>query len=287
MKKLVIIFSILFVASFSLQAQKKEVKTKEAKSYKKTESTNKKSDRKLNTALNVVKRKATNTKTVGANTNRKSRSNSRVVATRPDRQLNTENKRSTGIAVKNRKIDFIGRRNIRNERHPVSIVKTPRINNVKIRHGYIDYSSRRTGYAAHNIMIFPMRVRYPFYQNYNFMLMHSYRPEIEYPWAIYESDNRDHTASIEGKVVDVDYNRRTNQYILHFGRKSPHQSATVIIPDYLAQYLNIRDVRKLNRDYVSVYGKFTNYGNVPTIVLNSLDEIFVNEMPLQDFFYYQ
>lgn len=287
MKKLAILISILLIAGLSVEAQKRPVKTTAAKTYKKTESKEEKSSNKSTAVRQVKSQRTPNARAINTNTSQKSNSSARAVVPRPEpqREARTRSNGNSGVAnVKNRVV--IDRRNIRPERRPVSIARRPIINNIGIRHGYIDRSNYSYGYSMHRIMTFPMRVRYPFYQNYNLLLMHSYRPQIEYPWAIYESENNDNTASIEGQVIDVDYNRRTNQYVLHFGRRSPYQSATVIIPDYLSQYIDIRDMRKLKRDYVSVYGVFTQYGNVPTIMINSLDEFYVNEMPLKDYLYY-
>lgn len=283
MKKLAIILGILFIASLSLQAQKREVRTTTAKSYKQNEKSEKKSEKNSKQAVKTEKRKTVNLNTVRASEKRSTNLN----VQRPKNQSKANrnlNERPNVQRIGN--VGNTSRRIIRTERRPLSVVRTPNVSNVRFRHGYIDNSNRRYGYSSHYIMSFPMRVRYPFYNDYQLLLMHSYQPQIEYPWAIYESENRDNTASIEGEVIDIDFNRRTNEYILHFGRKSPYQSATVIIPDYLSRQLNYRDLRKLKRDYVSVYGRFTNYGNVPTIVINSFDEFYVNEMPFVDFIYY-
>ena len=326
MKKLAIILSILLIAGLNVEAQRRSSRSSEAKSYKKSNSGEKNSSRKSTKSVaKISTRKSSSSKaksvaprtqrsnsraTAARSANRSnarsttsrsygksnarsavqqssSRSSSRAVANRPDRRNNVSSSRRVNGRVANTKNAVrIDRRNVRVNRRPLSVVRAPRIGNVRIRHGYVNYSNRRYGYSSHFIMSFPMRVRYPFYQNHHFALMHSYRPQVEYPWAIYESEGNDNTASIEGKVMDIDYNRRTNQYEIHFGRKSPYQSATVIIPDYLSQYIDHRSLRKLKRDYVSVYGMFTNYGNVPTIIINSLDEFFVEDVSLKDFLYY-
>ncbi|MBU1013746.1 MAG: DUF2681 domain-containing protein [Bacteroidetes bacterium] len=286
MKKLAIILGILFIASLSLQAQKREERTTTAKSYKKDEKSEKKAENKSEKNYKPTV-KIENRKTINLNTVRSAeKRNTNLNVQRPNNQSKVNrnlNVRPNIQRIGN--VDNSNRRIIRTDRRPLSVVRTPNVNNIRIRHGYIDNSNRRYGYLSHHIMNFPMRVRYPFYNNYQLLLMHSYQPQIEYPWAIYESENGDNTASIEGEVIDIEYNRRTNQYILQFGRKSPYQSATVIIPDYLSRQLNYRDLRKLKRDYVSVYGRFTNYGNVPTIILNSFDEFYVNDMTFADFIY--
>ncbi len=311
MKKIAVILSILLIAGLNVEAQRRQARSSDAKSYKKSESAEKKSTKSSKPVAKINNRKSVNkkatavspkskrsiTRSAATRSNRSSNSrsvavksgdrSSRSVASRPDRSVVSERNRSASVRIGNTKGVIRGNnRSVRPSKRALSVVRTPHLNNLRIRHGYVDYSHRRYGYSSHHIMHFPMRIRYPFYQNYSFLLMHSYRPQVEYPWAIYESEGGDHTASIEGQVVDVDYNRRTNQYTLHFGRKSPYQSATVIIPEHLARFINHRDMRKLNRDYVSVYGRFTNYGNVPTIVLSSLDEIYVNEMSLRDFISY-
>jgi hypothetical protein len=325
MKKLAIILSILLIAGLNVEAQRRTSRSSEPKSYKKSNSGEKKSSKKSKSVAKISTRKSSSSKaksvaprtkrsnsraTAARSDNRSnarsttsrsygnaksrsavkqssSRSSSRAVASRPDRRNNVSSSRQVKGRVANTKnVVRVDRRNVRVNRRPLSVVRAPRIGNIRIRHGYVDYSHRRYGYSSHYIMNFPMRVRYPFYQNHQLVLMHSYRPQVEYPWAIYESEGNDNTASIEGKVLDIDYNRRTNQYEIHFGRKSPYQSATVIIPDYLSQYIDHRSLRKLKRDYVSVYGMFTNYGNVPTIIINSLDEFFVEDVSLKDFLYY-
>ncbi len=325
MKKLAILLSILLIAGLNVEAQRRTSRSSEPKSYKKSNSGDKKSSKKTKSVAKINTRKSSSSKaravaprtkrsssratsarssnrsssraTVNRNSSRSSarsaasrnvnKSGSRSVAVRPDRRNNVSSSRRVNGRIANTKNAVrVDRRNIRTKRRPLSVVRAPRIRNVRIRHGYVDYSYRRYGYSSHHIMTFPLRVSYPFYQNQHLVLMHRYRPQVEYPWAIYESEGDDNTASIEGKVMDIDYNRRTNQYEIHFGRKSPYQSATVIIPDYLSQYIDHRSLRKLKRDYVSVYGMFTNYSNVPTIIINSLDEFFVDEVSLKDFLYY-
>lgn len=279
MKKLAILLSILLAAGLSAEAQRRPAKSSDPKSYKRSERKENKSNEKSRAVVPINSQRSRNTVSRNVSTPVVSRKSTGTVLSRADRRANVNNvSRVVGRVA-------VGNRIARPDRRPVSVAHMPIVNNIKIRHGYIDYNTRY-GYSMHRIMTFPMRVRYPFYSNYNLLLMHSYRPQIEYPWAIYESENHDNTASIEGQVIDVDYNRMTNQYVLHFGRKSPYQSATVIIPDYLSQYLDMRDLRKLKRDYVSVYGLFTQYGNVPTIMINSLDEFYVNEMSLRDYLYY-
>jgi len=287
MKKLAIILGILFIASLSLQAQERKVRTTTAKSYKNGEKSEKKaekkSDKNSKSTVKIENRKTVNLNTVRPAEKRNLNSN----VNRPDNRTNTN--RNLNERPNVQRIGNVGntdRRIIRTDRRPLSVVRTPNVSNVRIRHGYIDNSNRRFGYSSHHIMSFPMRVRYPFYNDYQLLLMLSYQPQIEYPWAIYESENGDNTASIEGEVIDIDFNRRTNEYILYFGRKSPYQSATVIIPEYLSRQISYRDLRKLKRDYVSVYGRYTNYGNVPTIMINSFDEFYVNEMSLMDFINY-
>lgn len=312
MKKLALILSILLIAGLNVEAQRRQARSSDAKSYKKSESEKKKSTKKSKPLAKINNRKSvsskarrvspvnkrSNSRSVAAESNRSrnsrsvavrstTKSGSRSVARRPDRRVSQQGNRRIGG-----KVDLTSRnarynsRNSRVNRRPVSVVRAPRVTNIRVRHGYVDYSRRRHGYYAHAIINFPMRVRYPFYHNHHMVLMHSYRPQIEYPWAIYESEDGSNTASIEGKVIDVDYNRRTNQYVIHFGRKSPYQSATVIIPDYIAQHINYRSLKKLKRDYVSVFGLFTNYGNVPTIIIDSLDEFYVDEVSLRDYLYY-
>ncbi len=323
MKKIALILSILLIVGLNVEAQRREARSSAPKSYKKSESAKKKSTKnakpvaKINTrksvnsksnrisqsakksnsrsvatradrnnsrAVSTRSNRSTDARAVSARTN--NRSNSRSVASRPDRRVTVGNRQISGRIGNANSAVRIDNRSVSAKRRPLSIMKTPRISNVRVRHGYIDYSSRRHGYFAHSIMSFPMRVRYPFYHDYHLVLMHRYQPQIEYPWAIYESENGENTASIEGKVIDVDYNRRTNQFVIHFGRKSPYQSATVIIPDYLAQYIDYRTLKKIKRDYVSVYGVFTEYGNVPTIMISSLEEFFVDEVSLKEFLYY-
>ncbi len=324
MKKIALILSILLIAGLNVEAQGRQARTSAAKSYKKNESAEKKSTKKSKPVAKVNTRKSVSSKAkrvsqsakssnirtvavprttrnnsnsvstqssrsvdsraVSARTN--SRSSSRSVAARSNRSVSSGNRQISGKIGNVNKDVRLNSRSVRAKRRPLSIVKTPRISNVKVRHGYIDYSRRQQGYFSHSIMYFPMRVRYPFYYDYNLVLMSSYRPQVEYPWAIYESENGENTASIEGKVIDVDYNRRNNTFVIHFGRKSPYQSATVIIPDYLAQYIDYRTLKKIKRDYVSVYGVFTEYGNVPTIIIDNLDEFFVDEVSLKDFLYY-
>ena len=325
MKKLALILSILLIAGLNVEAQKRQARSSAPKSYKKSESA-KKSTKKSKPAATINSRKSvsskarratpvtkrSNSRSVATRSNRNSssrsataRSNrssksrsvtvrttntksiSRSDARRSDRRVSQQGNRRIGG-----KVDLTARNGRYNNRYstvnrrPVSVIRTPRVTNIRVRHGYVDYSRRRYGYSAHLILNFPMRVRYPFYHNHHLVLMHSYRPQVEHPWAIYESEGGDNTASIEGKVMDIDYNRRTNQYVIHFGCKSPYQSATVIIPDYIARHINYRSLKKLKRDYVSVFGLFTNYGNVPTIIIDSLDEFYVDEISLREFLYY-
>lgn len=310
MKKLALILSILLIAGLNVEAQRRQAKSSAPKSYKKSESAEKKSTKRSKPIAKINNRKSvssiakriskstkkSNSRSVAIKSNRRSdsrsasskanRARSRSVASKSGRRVSNEPRQISRRIGNSTKAIHFKNRSVRAKRRPLSIVKTPRIRNVKIRHGYIDYSRHRRGYFAHSIMNFPMRVSYPFYHNHHLVLMHRYRPQIEYPWAIYESEGDDNTASIEGKVIDVDYNRRTNQFVIHFGRKSPYQSATVIIPDYLSQYINYRSLKKIKRNYVSIFGVFTEYGNVPTIIINSLDEFFVDEVSLKDFLYY-
>lgn len=305
MKKLIIILSIIFAASFSLQAQKREARSTAAKDYKKSEKVDKKSNSSTKstrtTRANIKSQKASRSKSgkskaVRVSTGKNSRMNSsasrnrkttsRSVVPLNGRNGNTKSTRRITDNSRQRKAVRIDKP-IRNSRRAISNVRIPRINNIRIRHGYVNRTALSFGYLMHNVITFPMRVRYPFYYDYNLVLMHSYRINHEYPWAIYRSENGDNTASIEGKVMDVKYNRRSKQYEIHFGRRAPYQSATIIIPQHLTQYINYRAIKKLKRDYVSVYGVFTNYGNVPTIRINSLDEFYVDEISLRDFLYYQ
>ncbi len=285
MKKIIIALSIIFAVSFSLQAQKRAARSAAAKDYEESEEVDKKSNSSTKSArtARVSTSKNSRTKSTAASRNRKAASRSAVPLN--GRNGNTKSARISTTNSRKR-VSVRVDKPIRNSRRAISNVRAPRVNNIRARHGYINRSARSFGYLMHNVITFPMRVKYPFYYDYHLVLMHSYRINHEYPWAIYQSEAGDNTTSIEGKVMDVRYNRRSNQYEIHFGRRAPYQSATIIIPQHLAQYINYRAIKKLKRDYVSVYGVFTNYGNVPTIRINSLDDFYVDEINLRDFLYY-
>lgn len=311
MKQLIIMLSIFFVASLSIQAQNRSrVRPTEKKEVSKTK---KNPSKKVSTKA-VKSTRNSNSVHKAANSERSVNRTTRPVRTRTDeqprngtankdRKIPTRNgnynkgKRPTGInthkpqvtvnrnrVTRNRKVTTNRKMAVNNHR----IVNPPTRRKKVHRHGHKPKTQVHFGFNHHEVIIFPMHITEHFYYNHPVFLINSYVPSIEYPWAIYQSEENANEAYIEGEVIDVTYSRRTGRFMLHFGRPSPFQSATVVFSERLSRQfrLNKRMIRKLRGEYVSISGFFNDYGNVPTIKVMDVDQIYVNEHPFADYIYY-
>ncbi len=314
MKQLIIILSIFFVASLSIQAQNRSrSKTSEKKEASKAKKT---------PARNVSTRAVKTTRSRGATSVQKAVQSERPVGrtTRPVRAKTVEQPKK-GVIRKGRETPVGNQNGYRYEGKRTKAVNThrPRIatngkrvtanrkvttnRNVAInshqtvgpsarrnkihRHGYRHKTHVHFGFHGHEVILFPRQIHNHYYYSHPVFLFASYNSSAEYPWAIYQLEGNANEVYIEGQVVDISYSRRTGRFVLHFGRTSPFQSATVVFSERLSRQFrcNKRMIRRLRGEYVSISGFFNDYGNVPTINVMDVDQIYVNEHPFADYIY--
>ncbi|HYX06389.1 MAG TPA: hypothetical protein VE912_06605 [Bacteroidales bacterium] len=72
---------------------------------------------------------------------------------------------------------------------------------------------------------------------------------------------------VYGRVEDVYYSPRTDDYFLYFGARFPYQDFSVVLPGREARNISRHPERFFERNYVWVTGIISTYENVPEIVI--------------------
>ncbi len=72
---------------------------------------------------------------------------------------------------------------------------------------------------------------------------------------------------VYGRVDDVYYSPRTDDYFLYFGARFPYQDFSVVLPGNEARNFSRNPERFFERNYVWVTGIVTDYENVPEIAV--------------------
>lgn len=75
--------------------------------------------------------------------------------------------------------------------------------------------------------------------------------------------------SVYGKVYEVFYSGRTDEYFLYFGAYYPHHDFTVVLPGWIARRYSSYPEAYFKREHVIVTGLITSYNNSPEIVVKS------------------
>ena len=75
--------------------------------------------------------------------------------------------------------------------------------------------------------------------------------------------------SVYGKVYEVFYSGRTDEYFLYFGAYYPYHDFTVVLPGWIARRYSSYPEAYFKREHVIVTGLITSYNNNPEIVVKS------------------
>ncbi len=84
---------------------------------------------------------------------------------------------------------------------------------------------------------------------------------------------RGEVVNVYGKVYEVYYSARADEYILYFGAFYPYHDFTVVIPGHIARSFSHRPERYFNSSYVLVTGLITIYDGMPEIYLSRAYQI--------------
>jgi len=79
--------------------------------------------------------------------------------------------------------------------------------------------------------------------------------------------------NVYGKVYEVYYSARADEYILYFGAYYPYHDFTVVIPGPIARKFSYRPERYFTSTYVMVTGLVTMYDGIPEICLHRTYQI--------------
>ena len=103
-----------------------------------------------------------------------------------------------------------------------------------------------------------------------------YNPPRLYDWQIFT--HQDSLSCIEGKIADIKYNRKKQEYYLYFGAAFPHYHAKVVVPKHVYRNAYKPYLRNLKYKNVVICGKSIATSGVPLIYISSLYDIYLDNI---------
>ncbi|MFO7658573.1 MAG: hypothetical protein R6W78_16055 [Bacteroidales bacterium] len=79
--------------------------------------------------------------------------------------------------------------------------------------------------------------------------------------------------NVYGKVYEVFYTGKTDEYILYFGAYYPYHDFSVVLPGWIARRLSRWPERYFERQHVMTTGLVTVYDNIPEVVIRNTGQI--------------
>ena len=120
-----------------------------------------------------------------------------------------------------------------------------------------------------NHMYREYRLIYPEYRYWYYPIGHSIQTISAYDAGFYVGE----VMNVYGKVNDVWYSRRTDEYFLHFGAHYPYHDFTVIIPGNKARRIARHPEFFFDNRYIWATGLISLYDGKPEMVVRKTHQI--------------